>query len=79
MVITYANGFDSASPIDLGWYKSINTYHFTGDVDEVAIYGRALTSGEITQHHTDGLAGHGICDVVAPPPAFKLYLPLVVR
>jgi len=78
-VITYSNGFDSPAPVDLGWYKSINTYHFLGDVDEVAIYNRVLTTDEIALHHTHGLAGHGLCDTSLPPLPNKLYLPLLMR
>jgi parallel beta-helix repeat protein len=32
-------------------------YHFNGIIDEVAIYGRALTPEEVSQNYQDGLAG----------------------
>jgi hypothetical protein len=36
-------------------------FHFNGTVDEVALYGRALSSDEIQQHYNDGEAGPGYC------------------
>jgi hypothetical protein len=80
VAVTYTNGFDSASPIDLGWYHAGSTYHFTGDLDEVAIYSRALSASDVSDYFAKEQGGHGLCDVVVgPPPAFSLYLPLVMR
>jgi hypothetical protein len=76
----YTANFGTGTPIYLGWFKAANKYHFTGVVDEIAVYNRVVTAQEITDHHTNGLAGHGICDVVvAPPPSHFLYLPLVMK
>jgi hypothetical protein len=36
--------------------------HFNGLIDEVAVYGRALTQQEIQAHYQNGLAGLGYCD-----------------
>ena len=45
--------------------------HYKGLLDEVAIYNRALTEGEISQHYLNGLSGEQYCtsateDIVAP-------------
>lgn len=52
--------------LNLGWLDVGPAYHYEGTLDEVALYSRALTPTEIDQHHTNGLAGHGI-DYEAPP------------
>ena len=75
----YTAGFGSGTPIYLGWYKAAQKYHFSGDLDEVAVYNRALTAQEIADHHTRGLAGHGICDVIGIVYDHFLYLPLVTK
>ena len=76
---SYTAGFGSGTPIYLGWYKAAQKYHFSGDLDEVAVYNRALTAQEIADHHTRGLAGHGICDVIGIVFDHFLYLPLVTK
>ncbi|MFH1726041.1 MAG: LamG-like jellyroll fold domain-containing protein [Elusimicrobiota bacterium] len=43
-----------------------STAHLNGDLDEVAIYNRALTPEEISQHVDDGLAGKGYCEAYVP-------------
>ena len=77
--MTYTAGFGSGTPIYLGWYKASQKYHFSGTLDEVAIYNRALTAQEIADHHTRGVAGHGICDVIGIVYDHFLYLPLVTN
>ncbi len=62
--VTYTDGFDSASaPINMGWLDSGGGNHFNGELDEVAMYGRALSDIEILQHYNDGLVGLrlGVC------------------
>lgn len=44
-------------------------WHYKGDVDEVAIYNRALTADEIQQHYQNGLAGFGYC--ITPSEAIE--------
>jgi hypothetical protein len=59
---SYGSGFDSATePVTIGWLNRSSGYHYLGLADEVAIYHRALTPGEILQHYSDGLLGGGYC------------------
>jgi hypothetical protein len=59
---TYANGFDSpTAALNIGWLDLSGGFHFNGIVDEVALYDRALSAGEIQQHYNDGEAGPGYC------------------
>jgi len=37
-------------------------WYYKGDVDEVAIYNRALTAYEVQQHYLNGLNGFGYCN-----------------
>lgn len=60
---SYSSGFDSATaPMTIGWITLDTKYTYTGMVDEVAIYGRALSASEILGHYVDGLAGNGYCN-----------------
>jgi hypothetical protein len=47
------------NPYDLYISYDPQGWYFKGDVDEVAIYDRALTACEIFQHYSNGLAGKG--------------------
>jgi hypothetical protein len=49
---------DNLSPVNLGYF--INGYHYIGGLDEAAIYGQALTPGEIQAHYNAG-AGQSYC------------------
>ncbi|MFH1726765.1 MAG: LamG-like jellyroll fold domain-containing protein, partial [Elusimicrobiota bacterium] len=42
-----------------GWEGGINGRYFKGMIDEVAVYGQALSPEEIQAHYEVGLAGHG--------------------
>ncbi len=57
----YTKDFAASTPITLGWYAAHPFYKFTGIVDEVAIYNRALPPDEITTHYQYGQAGVGYC------------------
>jgi hypothetical protein len=57
----FGSGFESSAPLTIGWLSRGNGYHYFGFADEAAIYGRALTLGEIQQHFNDGLVGRGYC------------------
>ncbi len=60
--VTYDDGFDSTAALNIGWLNlSSSHFHFDGIVDEVALYDRALSAGEIWQHHNDGETGPGYC------------------
>jgi len=45
-------------------------YNFHGLIDEVGIYARVLTAGEIQQHYNNGLEGKGYC-YIAPEDAIE--------
>lgn len=64
---TFSTGFAlpniTQNNITMGWLRfgsGPNYYFFNGDLDEVAIYNRALTGPEIQQHYDDGLLGLGV-------------------
>ena len=55
---TLAAGLDSATePLTIGYLNTggANTFRFDGSVDEVALYSRALTAGEVSSHVTSGV------------------------
>jgi hypothetical protein len=62
-VKSYTSGFDSTgASLNIGWLNLGGGYHFEGVLDEVALYNRALSEGEIQQHYTQGLSGTGYCE-----------------
>ena len=67
--ITYAAGFASGTGINIGWlnFSDSDRKIFKGFIDEVAIYDRVLSSTEIEQHYTAGIAGNGI-ESLRPAP-----------
>jgi uncharacterized repeat protein (TIGR02543 family) len=64
----YPAGFDAiTAPVNIGWLNVDPYYHFVGAIDEVAVYGRVLSGGEIFQHHLAGSVDNlGYCDPLAP-------------
>ncbi|SIT84985.1 LamG-like jellyroll fold domain-containing protein [Pontibacter indicus] len=48
-------GFSSRSPVTMGYFNAsmLNSYHFEGDLDEVKLFGRALSSEEIRERFVD--------------------------
>jgi len=52
---------DGAGSVLIGGYGNVNTY-FNGLVDDVRIYGRALTAGEINRHYAEGLEKHQLTE-----------------
>ncbi len=51
-------GFESDNPLSFGswgWYG--NTYPFSGSMDEIVIWNKALNSTEVNQVYADGLSG----------------------
>ena len=55
----YTAGFGAATTLGIGYmaYAGTPDYFYDGSLDEIALYGRALSDPEIQQHYTDGLAG----------------------
>jgi hypothetical protein len=54
----YPAGFESSTAaVNIGWLNLGGGYHFQGVLDEVALYGRALSEEEIVQHYFDGQVG----------------------
>lgn len=58
---TYDAGFGANTSLNIGWLDLTSGYYFLGSIDEVAVYNRALSTTEIQQHHSRGLAGYGYC------------------
>jgi len=59
----YTAGFASSVPLNIGYLNLSGHYRYQGDLDEVALYDRALTPAEIQQHYNNGMASVGCCDV----------------
>jgi len=58
---SFAEFVSSTAPLNIGWIHLSHGYHFEGIIDEVALYERPLTDGEVAQHHNQGLAGRWYC------------------
>lgn len=73
----YTAGFEATTTLGLGYmaYNGTPGYFYKGSLDEVALYTRALTPGDIQQNYQLGLAGRGYCeDNIAPaaPTGFAM-------
>jgi len=44
---------------------AVNPHHIIGLVDDVRLYDRALSAGEVQQHYENGLSGHGYPDAAS--------------
>ena len=55
--------FGASTSLGIGYmaYAGTPDYFFDGSLDEIAIYGRALSDTEIQQHYDDGLEGIDYC------------------
>ena len=61
IISTFFTGdFSGDSPIYIGYYS--NGFHFSGWLDEIAIYNVALTKEQVEKHYKNGLAGKSYCD-----------------
>jgi hypothetical protein len=49
---TYTYGFESNSPVNIGYMNDGNGYHYEGVLDEVKLFGRALSSAEVWERYT---------------------------
>jgi lysophospholipase L1-like esterase len=57
----YTENFASTEELNIGWLDLGGGFHYTGLIDELAIYNRALTPDEIQDHYDRGLEGKGYC------------------
>ena len=63
LLIDFNGGFDSTTAsLNIGWLNLDPFYHFQGAVDEVALYNRALSAGEIRSHY---YLARGYCNLSA--------------
>jgi hypothetical protein len=60
------------NPLNIGWDSSQPTRFFSGLIDEVEIFNRALTAQEIAAIYNAGSTGK--CG-----PEVRLYLPLILK
>ncbi|MFO7984570.1 MAG: LamG domain-containing protein [Desulfatiglandaceae bacterium] len=61
----YATGFDSTENLTMGYMLfGVATDFFEGAIDEVSLYGKALSAAEVTEQYQAGLAGEGIDTLV---------------
>jgi hypothetical protein len=71
---TYTVSFGSATAaLNMGWFnhRSGPGFRFEGDMDEAAIYNRALSASEVIQHHISGLSGQSYCYAEPEAPAIS--------
>lgn len=68
----YSNPFTADSDLGMGamFRDGAWDYFYTGLLDEVALYNRALTSSEIAQLYTKGLSGGSYCMMITSKPEF---------
>ncbi|MFO7680701.1 MAG: LamG-like jellyroll fold domain-containing protein [Chloroflexota bacterium] len=52
---SYTGNFNNSEALTIGWYNVSPFYQWAGEVDEVALYNRALTPAEITRQYQAGL------------------------
>ncbi|MDX5438527.1 MAG: T9SS type A sorting domain-containing protein, partial [Pontibacter sp.] len=77
--VTYENSFADEAPVNIGYLNRSGGFHYTGDLDELKIYSRALTQEEITQSFNGGsgtLCGQsplGIVDNETFEGAFEVF------
>ena len=63
-VSTFFTGdFSGNSPVQIGYY--LNSYHYSGWLDEIAIYNTILSKDQIEKNYNDGLSGKPYCDQFA--------------
>ncbi|MDX5421019.1 MAG: putative Ig domain-containing protein [Hymenobacteraceae bacterium] len=50
----YQDNFFSAAPVTIGYHQLDNGYHFSGSLDEVIVYNRALEENEVRARYGEG-------------------------
>jgi uncharacterized protein (DUF1330 family) len=61
----YTGSFNGSAPLNIGYLNLSGHYRYEGNVDEIAIYDRALSPSEIQNHYNSG-TGREYCDPMAP-------------
>ena len=72
---TYETGFESESPVNIGYLDINNGHHYTGLLDELKVYGRALQESELREEYNDGAGNYCgpmqiIPEIVSEPITF---------
>ncbi|WP_460879004.1 LamG-like jellyroll fold domain-containing protein [Pontibacter rugosus] len=49
--IAYTYGFSSNAPVNIGYLDRDNGYHYEGDLDEIKLFGTALTAEDIAERY----------------------------
>lgn len=49
---TFRNGFATLAPVNIGYLNRSHGYYYKGDLDEVKLFGRALSASEIQERYT---------------------------
>jgi hypothetical protein len=62
--VAFLGNWVSDQVISIGFHNPPPYYYYTGMLDEIAIYGRALPLDEIQYHYQNGLDGKGYCQPV---------------
>ena len=62
----YTGDFSSDVDLNIGYLNLSSGFHYSGLLDEIAIYDRALPGTEIEQHYINGSQGHSLCEIFAP-------------
>jgi len=58
----FTDGFASSADLNIGYLNFSTLYHYDGDIDEIALYDRALVDTEIQDHYDRGKTdGKGYC------------------
>jgi len=52
--------------LSIGWLNAGNRFHFSGEMDELAVYRKAIAPQEIYTHYLDGLSQLYYCAETAP-------------
>lgn len=63
--VAYTGSFASTAGLTFGANDLATGYNFDGVLDEVAIYGDALTAVQVRLHYQNGFLGSAYCDAVA--------------
>jgi hypothetical protein len=67
---------DNSRPLRIGSRSSSVSGIFAGDIDEVAVYNRVLTSEELSGLYVAGSAGRCSPQCTQPPPSMSAWYPL---